>query len=150
MASLIKSDAAKFNANFISNLAKIDREILKFDHMTSSTPSFHKQGSPNQPVYPTVSQELDMAIQNSESSPPSVSPEVFNLKPAPKPVPKQGTWTRVQRPACLESLDTDGSLAIQGNRTNKAIDSLLELPNKKFKVSTVEHSSSIKLVEVVK
>ena len=136
--------------DFISNLAEIDRDLHKFDHVTSNTPSLHKQGSPNQPVYPMVNQVSDMAIQNSKAAHPSISPGIYNLKPNSKPLPKQGTWIRFQRPVCLENFDTNGSLAIQGKRTKKAIDSLPELPNKKFKVSMVEVSSSIKLVEAIK
>lgn len=50
----------------------------------------------------------------------------------------------------MENFDTDGSLAIQGKQTKKAIDSSLELPNKKFKVSMVEVSSLIKFVKAIK
>lgn len=50
----------------------------------------------------------------------------------------------------MENFDTDGSLAIQGKQIKKAIDSSPELPNKKFKVSMVEVSSSIKFVKAIK
>ena len=91
-----------------------------------------------------------MAIQNSKAVHPFVSPKIYNLKPNPKPLTKQGTWIRFQRPVRLENFDTDGSLAIQGKQTKKAIDSSLELPNKKFKVSMVEVSSLIKFVKAIK
>jgi len=70
-----------------------------------------------------VNQVSDVAIQNSKAAHPSISPGIYNLKPNPKPLPKQGTWIRFQRPVCLENFDTNGSLAIQGKRTKKAIDS---------------------------